>query len=54
MCAPCDAAKQRLLAASRLREAVEEKFGLGPALKTVFSPLPPSDGLLALAAKLDN
>lgn len=54
MCVPCEAAKDRLLAAHNLRDAVEGKYGLGPALKTVL-PLPaPTAEWEALIARFDK
>lgn len=54
MCVPCEAAKERLHAAQRLRDAVEEKYGLKPALRSIF-PLPETtDELLKLVAKLSH
>ena len=54
MCIPCEAAKARLLAANILRETVEGRYGLGPALKAVFSPPPPSLDLQELAQRFDE
>ena len=52
MCIPCEAAKERLMAACRLRDAVENRFGFGPALKAVYSPPPPDLDLDELAREL--
>lgn len=52
MCLPCEAAKERLMAAYRLRETVEGKYGLGPAMKAVFSPPIDDAELIALAREL--
>lgn len=54
MCVPCEAAKERLRAAQALREVVEVKYGLSPALRLIF-PLPENtDELMRLVAKLDT
>ena len=54
MCEPCDAARERLIAARRLRQVVEGKYVLAPALRSIF-PLPetPAD-LMKLVAKLSH
>lgn len=52
MCAPCEASKARLYAAATLRAVVEERYGLGPALKTVFAPEPLPEAMRDLLAKL--
>lgn len=58
MCIPCEAAKERLFAAHKLRAAVEgrydEEYGLGTALKAAFPPKLLGDELQSLARKLDN
>ena len=52
MCLPCEAAKERLMAAYRLREAVEGKYGIGPALKAIYSPPIEDADLLKMAREL--
>ena len=54
MCLPCDAARERREAAQGLRVICEAKFGLAPALRQVFHPVPTNDEFANLLKKLDR
>jgi hypothetical protein len=52
MCAACNAAQARKVAAGALLAACEGAYGLRPALQRTFPPLPLPADMLALLGKL--
>lgn len=54
MCRACDAAHERLTAAKALRDACEESYGFGTALKAVFHTKPVPVDMIKLLGELQR
>lgn len=54
MCVPCEAAKERLRAATSLKALLADDPALAPVLKAEFAPKPLPADLIDLAHQLDN